>query len=223
MSGTAGKSPDSPNAPEAAAGPVGQGARGRHRATLLRQISQVFRERGYEGATLTQLAAATGLGKASLYHHFPGGKSEMVDALVREATADLQQLAFAGLEGRGTPQERLVRFIDGFAVYLDRCAGPCLLGVLAVGSARDSHGAAIRAQFRDWAAMLARVFEQAGEKPKRAGRSAADLLDRLYGGQVVGALLHDPRHLRRTLKRLRRDLQRVEVHRPDATAKPAEG
>jgi len=53
------------------------------RDALLRQLGQVFRERGYEGATLTQLAAATGLGKASLYHHFPGGKAEMADVLVR--------------------------------------------------------------------------------------------------------------------------------------------
>jgi len=59
------------------------------RDALLRQLGQVFRERGYEGATLTQLAAATGLGKASLYHHFPGGKAEMADVLVRDAIADV--------------------------------------------------------------------------------------------------------------------------------------
>jgi len=82
----------------------------------------------------------------------------------------------------------------------------CLLGVLAIGSARRTHGDAIASQFRDWKAALARVFEEAGAKPKRALRNAADLLDVLYGGQMVAALLDDPDHLRRAFKRLNRRL-----------------
>lgn len=176
------------------------------REALLRQLGQVFRERGYEGATLTQLAAATGLGKASLYHHFPGGKAEMADVLVRDAIADAQRLAFARLEGREPAAQRLERFTAGYAEYLQRSGGVCLLGVLAIGSARRTHGDAIASQFRDWQAALARAFEEAGAKPKRALRNAADLLDVLYGGQMVAALLDDPGHLRRALKRANRRL-----------------
>ena len=47
------------------------------RIELLNALSDVFRKRGYEGATLAELAAAANLGRASLYHHFPGGKAEM--------------------------------------------------------------------------------------------------------------------------------------------------
>ena len=43
------------------------------RADLLPLISEVFRSHGYEGATLTLIGKATGLGKGSLYHFFPGG------------------------------------------------------------------------------------------------------------------------------------------------------
>lgn len=174
------------------------------RERLLGQLGQVFRERGYEGATLTQLAAATGLGKASLYHHFPGGKAEMADVLVRNAVAEAHRLAFARLEGPEPAAERLARFLGGFAEYLHQSGGPCLLGVLALGSARQRHGAAIASQFRDWSALLARAMESAGAKPKRAQRDAADLLDVLYGAQVMTALLGDPDHLRRAIKRLGR-------------------
>jgi len=176
------------------------------REALLHQLGQVFRERGYEGATLTQLAAATGLGKASLYHHFPGGKAEMADVLVRNAIADAQRLAFARLEGPEAAAERLARFIAGYAEYLEHSGGVCLLGVLAIGSARRTHGDAIASQFRDWKAALARVFEEAGAKPKRAQRNAADLLDVLYGAQMAAALLDDPGHLHRAFKRANRRL-----------------
>ena len=46
------------------------------------QLLTVFRRYGYEGATLTRLSEATGLGKASLYHHFPKGKEEIAAAVL---------------------------------------------------------------------------------------------------------------------------------------------
>ncbi len=174
------------------------------RGELIQRLGQVFRDRGYEGATLAQLAVAAGLSKASLYHHFPGGKAEMADALVRDAVTRAERLAFSRLSGPGTPEERLARFIAGFAEYLEQSGGTCLLGVLSLGSARETLGAGIAAQFQDWRSALAAVFEQAGQKPKRAARRASELLNALYGSQLVSALSNDPRHLTRTLKRLAR-------------------
>lgn len=182
------------------------------RAQLTAQLGQVFRERGYEGATLTQLAAATGLGKASLYHHFPGGKAEMLEVLLREAIALAELRAFARLEGPGTPEERLAAFIDGYASYLEESGGPCLLGVLALGSARQSIGEPadeMTAQMADWRSRLERSFEAAGCKPKRAARAAAEVLEVLYGAQVLAAMQDDPRLFRRACKRLQRDLERL--------------
>lgn len=176
------------------------------RDSLLPQLARVFRERGYEGATLTQLSAATGLGKASLYHHFPGGKSEMAEVLVRQAIADAERLAFGRLYGAQPASERLAAFVDGFAAYLEQADGLCLLGVLALGSARDSHGAEITAQFRDWQGALIRALEEGGAKPKRAARIAAEAINLLYGAQVAARLLGDPAQVPRALKRVSRKL-----------------
>jgi len=41
-------------------------------------LSDVFRRKGYDGASYSDLMKATGLVKASLYHRFPGGKADMV-------------------------------------------------------------------------------------------------------------------------------------------------
>ncbi|MEQ8860641.1 MAG: TetR/AcrR family transcriptional regulator [Pseudomonadales bacterium] len=174
------------------------------RTDLIQRLGQVFRDRGYEGATLTQLAAASGLSKASLYHHFPGGKAEMADVLVRDAVAQAERLAFARLRGPEPAEQRLQRFVEGFADYLERSGGLCLLGVLALGSARPTLGETISTQFLDWQDRLTAVFEAGGHKPKGAARRAGELLNVLYGAQMVSALTDDRRHLNRSLKRLAR-------------------
>lgn len=176
------------------------------REHLIQLLIPVFQSRGYEGATLTQLAAATGLGKASLYHHFPGGKAEMAETLLRHAVAELQSHAFARLDAPGSATERLQAFLDGMDSYLGQGEGHCTLAMLAQSSLRDLHGERIAAQFRDWQAALARVLEEAGVKPKNAERSAGEVLTTLYGALIVSKLLAEPRHFRRAVKRLRKSL-----------------
>ena len=56
-------------------------------------VAEVFRAHGYEGATLSVITEATGLGKGSLYHFFPGGKEELAAAVL----ADLRKLTGRGL------------------------------------------------------------------------------------------------------------------------------
>ena len=40
---------------------------------VLDRLLDTFRDKGYEGASLSELSAAAGLTRASLYHYFPGG------------------------------------------------------------------------------------------------------------------------------------------------------
>lgn len=51
------------------------------REEAIAQLSKVFRQYSYEAVTLARLSAATGLGKASLYHHCLKGKEEMAAVL----------------------------------------------------------------------------------------------------------------------------------------------
>jgi len=166
----------------------------------------VFQQQGYDGATLARLAGVTGLGKASLYHHFPGGKEEIALVLVRHAIATLERLAFSRLQGRDDPTTRLRQFLDGFSEYVEHGQGHCLLAVLMQGGARPTFAEEISAQLRDWRPRLAGPYEERGEKPKRALRAANLLLERLYGALLLSKLLGDPKHFQRTVKRLRKDL-----------------
>lgn len=176
------------------------------REALLASLGEVFESYGYDGATLTQLSAATGLGKASLYHHFPGGKAEMAAALLRDRVANLERVAFARLQGNLPPGERLAAFIDGFREYVQDGERACLIQSFAQGSAAERHGETIARQYEDWRRRLADVYAESGMKPKRADRAAADLLSGLYGGLITSTLSRDPDTFRRQAKRLKRGL-----------------
>src|SRR3954469_22668198 len=54
------------------------------RAAVLPVLGEVFREHGFEGASLSLIGERTGLGKGSLYLFFPGGKEEMATAVLAE-------------------------------------------------------------------------------------------------------------------------------------------
>ena len=112
------------------------------RERLLLAIGEVFETRGYDGATLTLLSAATGLGKASLYHHFPGGKADMAAALLRDRVALLETAGV--LEAAGQPAALRAagsEFIDGFREYVEDGNRNCLLLVFRDGTAGAQHGA----------------------------------------------------------------------------------
>jgi TetR/AcrR family transcriptional regulator, transcriptional repressor for nem operon len=79
-------------------------------AATLQQVADVFVERGYDGASLAQLEAASGLGKQSLYNTF-GDKKAMYLAAVECATsrwAGVQALMQSAPDGR----QALQRFFD---------------------------------------------------------------------------------------------------------------
>lgn len=166
---------------------------------LLDALLGVFSARGFDGASLAELSRACERSKASLYHHFPGGKAEMVQVLVERCINDLDRRAFAHLRApaatkpsnKKTSQDvafqALETFIDGFDGYLRAHKGHCLLATLAL-----TQPALLtplpQQHLSDWLRLLTAVFEQLGHKPKRARRTAHALLARLYGSLTLAAM-----------------------------------
>ena len=55
----------------------------RSREEIVLALFDLFRRAGYEGVSIGEISAATGLGRSSLYHYFPGGKADMAAAVIR--------------------------------------------------------------------------------------------------------------------------------------------
>jgi AcrR family transcriptional regulator len=173
---------------------------------LISILDDVFRRRGYEGATLSELSRACGLGKASLYHHFPGGKDEMASLLLRRAVAELNELAYRQLDRPAPWRERLGGFVDGFARYCADGTRNCLIAELTATAARAKFGNDIQLQTEEWLRQLATAFAETGVGEKRARRRARELLGALYGALVLARLLNDPQPFQQTVKRLRKSI-----------------
>ena len=59
---------------------------------VINLIVPVFRDYGYDGASLTILAKASGLSRGSLYHHFPGYRircRSSVEAIIFRYNVDI--------------------------------------------------------------------------------------------------------------------------------------
>ena len=170
------------------------------REDLLDRLLLVFRDRGFEGTTIAEIARATGLGKASLYHHFPGGKEEMAETIVREVCAHLDQNVFATLNGKGSPRRRVQAMVEGLDAYLDGGHRNCLIGIFSLGTTRNRFGEAMSSEVRAWIEQIADVLIEAGVSRKQARRRARDFLIRIQGAIVISRALGTVKPYRQTIK-----------------------
>lgn len=171
---------------------------------LCDRISEVFRNLGFSGASIAAVAESAGLSKASLYHHFPGGKLQMAERVVEQAIKAADQAVFAVLRSDQPALARLDGLLDGYLTYTNQGLRPCLLVVLGQ-TAPEPVKAKVAEQLRAWQILLeSTLCELRDVKPKRAARLAEETLCGLYGGALLAGLLNDPAMIQRSIKRLRR-------------------
>jgi len=84
------------------------------RDLILEAATRLFAERGYEGASMADLAESVGLRKASLFHHF-ASKDALYNAVFERLVQTLGGLIVdAAMSTEGTVVERLDRMTDSF-------------------------------------------------------------------------------------------------------------
>ena len=73
---------------------------------ILRTAAQLFQRKGYHATSMDEVASALRLNKATIYHHFPGGKSDLLYGIALGALQDLA-VRTETLGHTGEPEERL--------------------------------------------------------------------------------------------------------------------
>ena len=174
--------------------------------TITGRLVDIFRREGFDGASLTVLANGTGLGRASFYHHFPGGKADMAHAAYERASRDFTKAVLAPLAGSSPPQERLHRMVNGLDAFYDGGRGACLIDVFSLGGARDLFRDEIAEALGYWAHAIARVLVEAGISRDEARARAENVIIAVEGALVVSRGSGSTEPFRRVLNAIVPDL-----------------
>ena len=162
------------------------------REALIEKLSAVFREHGYEGASLSRLSEATGLVKASLYYQFPKGKEDMAAAVVGAIEAKFER-ALSGpfADGSRPPAERMRLLGEELSKVYDGGRSFCLVDVFGIGEAGKIFKAHLSRMIVALSGAVTDVLSAAGLSESEARASAEDMLIAVQGALVLSRATGD--------------------------------
>ncbi len=174
---------------------------------LLERLSGVFRDVGYDGASLALLSDATGLQKASLYHRFPGGKEQMAKEVLLDARSWLTENILLPLAADGPAQESIQTMIKSINRFYAGGKQACLLNMLSSPHIHQGpFSNLIKEIFGAWISALADVVATTGFDKKEARMRAERAIALLHGSLVMARGMGTTKPFRDMLGRLPAEL-----------------
>ncbi|WP_204103667.1 MULTISPECIES: TetR/AcrR family transcriptional regulator [Spirulina sp. CCY15215] len=159
------------------------------RDEAIRKLIKVFRTYGYEGTTLSLISKMTGLGKASLYHHFPKGKQEMAEAVLVHLYQMFGEIVLKPLQEDTLPRDRLRGMCEGLNQFYDRGQAACLIAVFSLGGEESMFREPVKRALQEWVECLEKILLEAG--CDRAKQRAEEAVMQVQGGLIVTQVLGD--------------------------------
>ena len=192
------------------------------RETLTAQLVDIFFEFGFDGTSLSIISERTGLGRASIYHHFPGGKTEMARAVleyadrwgeehVRQLVADPQR----------SPSERLQQLLHNLDVVHHRPEQLSPANAFVLGAARADFAPHVQWHFHGLVWLMTELMQACGLSATTARRRAWEYRMLWEGGLVCARVLGDMSLFRSVMQRMPSYLLAPEDH-PGILAPDAE-
>ena len=169
---------------------------------VLAGLSGLFRQRGYAGASMNDIASATGLQKSSLYHRFPGGKQQMAAEVASTLGTDFASSVLAPLDDDAPLVERVRAVGRNLAAFYGDGRVPCLLDALSFGEPGAAAGDGLRASANGWIEALAAASREAGRPVDQALALAQDAIAAIEGGLVLARVTGDTATFLRAVHRL---------------------
>jgi TetR/AcrR family transcriptional regulator, lmrAB and yxaGH operons repressor len=169
---------------------------------LYARLIQVFREYGFEGASLTRLSQATGLERASLYHRFPGGKEEMARAVQDHVAEVFHNNILAPLNEAGPLRQKVSEVGKRIRAFYEEGKQSCLLDTLSLAGGGKELQAGLAETYRSWIGAFAEAARQAGYSPAQARKRAEDAVIQIHGSLVMARVTGEKSAFRRVIDQL---------------------
>jgi AcrR family transcriptional regulator len=173
------------------------------RDRMIVSTALLVRERGARATSLDDVLEHSGAPRCSIYHHFPGGR----DQLLREATAYAGEYVARRLERADDPLAALDDLYAEYASNLresDFRAGCPVVAVAVEGPGlRDEAAAA----FERWREAIARGLVEAGVDAARADELALLTISTFEGGIILARAYRDLAPLDNAYREIRERVQ----------------
>lgn len=170
--------------------------------TFLDNALDIFRSRGYEGVSISQLAAASGLEKASVFYRFPGGKDEVIIAVVKRVTDWFETNVFAALKAEGTPRKRVEIVAATLRTYYRDGTRPCITDVLSLDGGPQELATAVKVALQAWLKAFTDIAKESGMSLPFARARAEEAIIKIEGSLVLARALGDNAPFLRVIKLL---------------------
>ncbi|MGK8557391.1 TetR/AcrR family transcriptional regulator [Nocardia gipuzkoensis] len=157
------------------------------RARMIDAAVQGLRRQGLAGMSFTEVLASSGAARGAIYHHFPGGKTELVAEAARlhgqEVAERLSELSGASPHAVVADFLAFVRPVMADAAHGRGCAVAAV--TVSTVKAGDELCAVAATTFTAWADRLAAALTVAGMTSEAAADQAQLLVALLEGAQVL--------------------------------------
>lgn len=169
---------------------------------VLRSLIEVFREFGFEGASLTRFTERSGLIKASLYHRFPEGKEQMALAALTEVDRIFASHVLAPIDSALPVSERLAIVVERLDEFYEGGVRSCLLETLSGAGTPGSVKKHVQRTLEFWASKFTQLSKAAGVPAREARVRAEGAIAAIEGALIVSRAQGNNRGFRRSLESL---------------------
>lgn len=173
------------------------------RKTVIKASLQVFKNKGYQGASMNDIGAACGLLKGSIYYHF-SSKKELMKAVIKYLhnyyKREIFEIAYDDSLGGMKKLHLLSKYSE--EIFFAESGG-CLMANIGLETVHvvPEFARMIKSFFEDWIECLHHIF-----KHKYANAPARQLAEQavaeIEGAVLLMQLYQDKKFLKRTHERI---------------------
>jgi len=172
-------------------------------ARILEQASQLFRERGFSGVSVSEIMKATGLTHGAFYNHF-----DSKDALINKSLEYASSIQTAGLTEAQQSPESMIEYVRYYLSdeHRDCPANGCLMAALGPEVSREPVARSVfTTHLKTTITRFAAHFPWS--KKRSARRNAIRLLSTMVGAVMLARAVDDPEFSDEILREVRADYE----------------
>ncbi|MGD1918080.1 MAG: TetR/AcrR family transcriptional regulator [Pleurocapsa sp.] len=185
------------------------------KARIIHQAAELFNQKGYAAASISDIMQATGLKKGGIYNHFQS-KEELSLVAFDYAVSLVSQDIWNAIKTKRNARERLEAMLSAYLGYIEN---PPIVGgcpILNTAIETDDTDSPLRdralAAINSWRNLIIRIINQGIKKGEIASTIEADtiatiIISNIEGAMMMSKLEQNPVHLQRAIAHLQDYIQ----------------